>query len=127
VKFNNRLGLIQRNIYWKEGMYLKSRNENGDSTQAISIWSGVEFVKINPIRDQNISAGLYFRSFRTLIPFLSLNLNRSVNLRYSYETTAFSSKKYTAYTTKRHELALIIYKKRYSTIGTKFYKKLNLW
>ncbi len=127
VKLNNKFGLIQRNIYWKEGMYLKSRNENGDSSQSISIWAGVEFIKTNPVRDLNMSGGLYFRSFRTIIPYLNINLNRAINLRYSYETTVFSAKKYTAYTAKRHELAVILYKKRYTTIGTKFYKKLNLW
>lgn len=127
VKFNNKFGLIQRNIYWKEGMYLKSQNENGDSSQQISIWSGVEFVKTNPVRDFNLSGGLYFRSFRTIIPYVSININRAINLRYSYETTVFSSKKYTAYTAKRHELTTVLYKKRYTTLGTKFYKKLNLW
>lgn len=128
VRLSKNFGLIQRNIYWKEGMYLKSTNENKDTTkQEPPFWAGLEFVKTNPNRDQNINFGLYFRSFRTIIPFVSVNINRAMNFRYSYETTVFSAKKYTSYTAKRHELAMVIVHKKYSTLGTKFYKKINLW
>jgi hypothetical protein len=125
VKFNNKWGLIQKNIYSQEGLYFKSRNFR-DSLNIVAFWAGVEFIKTAPKSDFNVNFGFYTRSFRTVMPYLNINLGKYVNLRYSYETPINSSK-YTAYTAKRHEAALILYYGRNTAPGVRFYKKTNFW
>jgi len=139
LKLNSRWGIVQKNIYWKEGLYLKSKSENLDSIQLVSFWSGLEFFKTSrsfrrvkvPGRKTSLNAinlnfGLYTRSFRTIMPYLNLNLSNSLNLRYSYEELV-NFKKSTRYTLNRSEVAFIVNFGRNTVPGTKFYKKINFW
>ncbi|MEO8414741.1 MAG: hypothetical protein ABI472_13835 [Ginsengibacter sp.] len=125
IKLNNKWGLIQKNIYSQEGLYYRSRNEK-DTVKIVAFWSGVEFIKTNPKSSYNLNFGLYTRDFRTVMPYLNANLGRLANIRYSYEFPLNSSK-YTAYTAKRHEVALLLYYKRNTAPGVRFYKKTNFW
>ncbi|MBS1741827.1 MAG: type IX secretion system membrane protein PorP/SprF [Bacteroidetes bacterium] len=125
IKLNPKWGLIQKNIYWQEGLYYRSRNFR-DSLNIVSFWSGVELIKTQPRTDYNLNFGLYTRSFRTVMPYLNINLGKMVNIRYSYEFPLNSSK-YTAYTAKRHEAALVLYYGRNTAPGVRFYRKTNFW
>lgn len=125
LKLNDKWGLVQKNIYWQEGLYYRSKSF-GDSLEIVSFWTGVELYKTNPATNTNLNFGLYTRSFRTVMPYLNMNIGKVANLRYTYEHP-FNSSKYSAYTAKRHEVALILSYKRYTTPGTKFYKKVNFW
>lgn len=125
LRLNDKWGLVQKNIYWQEGLYYRSKSF-GDSLEIVSFWTGVEFYKVNPATNINFNFGLYTRSFRTVMPYININLGKIANIRYTYEHP-FNSKKYNAYTAKRNEVALILTHKRYTTTGTKFYKKVNFW
>ena len=125
IKLNSKWGLIQKNIYWQEGLYYRSRSFK-DSLNIVAFWAGAEFIKTAPRTDYNINFGLYTRSFRTVMPLLNINLGKVVNIRYSYEFPLNSSK-YTAYTAKRNEVALLLYYKRNTAPGVRFYKKTNFW
>jgi hypothetical protein len=125
VRFNDKWGLIQKNMYWQEGLYYRSKSF-GDSLEIVSFWTGVEMYKTNPKSNINVNFGLYTRSFRTVMPYLNINLGYIANLRYSYEHP-FNSKKFNAYSAKRNEVALILTMGRYTSPGTNFYKKANFW
>lgn len=125
LRLNDKWGFVQKNIYWQEGLYYRSKSFR-DSLEIISFWSGVELYKTNPSTNYNINFGLYTRSFRTIMPFLNINIGKIANIRYSYEHP-FNSKKFSAYSAKRNEVALILSYKRNTTTGTKFYKKTNFW
>lgn len=125
LRLNDKWGFVQKNIYWQEGLYYRSRSFN-DSLEIVSFWTGVEAYKVNPASNINLNFGFYTRSFRTIMPLLNLNLGKVANLKYTYEHPINSSK-YSAYTAKRHEVALILTYKRYTSPGTKFYKKVNFW
>ena len=125
IKLNNKWGLIQKNIYWQEGLYYRSRTFK-DSLNIVAFWAGVELIKTQPKTNYNVNFGLYTRSFRTVMPYLNINLGKIINFRYSYEFP-LNSAKYTAYTAKRHEAALILFYKRNTAPGVRFYKKTNFW
>ncbi|MEO6638054.1 MAG: type IX secretion system membrane protein PorP/SprF [Ginsengibacter sp.] len=125
IKLNSKWGLVQKNIYWQEGLYYRSRSF-GDSLNIVSFWAGAELIKTNPKTNYNVNFGLYTRSFRTVMPFLNINLGKVANIRYSYEFP-LNTAKYSAYTAKRHEAALILYYKRNTSPGTRFYNKTNFW
>ncbi len=125
VRLNDKWGLVQKNIYWQEGLYYRSKSFR-DSLEIISFWTGAEFYKVNPASNINLNFGFYTRSFRTLMPLLNINLGKVANLRYTYEHP-INSKKHNAYTATRHEVALILTYKRYTGPGVKFYKKVNFW
>jgi hypothetical protein len=125
IKLNQKWGLIQKNIYWQEGLYYRSRSFR-DSLNIVSFWTGVEFIRTQPKTPYNFNFGLYTRSFRTVMPYVNINLGKMVNVRYSYEFPLNSSK-FTAYTAKRHEAALIFYYQRNTAPGVRFYKKTNFW
>lgn len=126
LRLNKNWGIVQKNMYWQEGMYYRSTKLNGDSAQIVAFWSGLEFYKVNPVGKINVNYGIYTRNFQTIMPYLNINLGKIANLRYSYEMP-INSKKYTAYTAKRNEVALIFTYKRYTSPGTRFYKKVNFW
>ena len=130
LKLNSKWGIVQKNMYWQEGLYYRSNSlepvgELSDR-EIVSFWSGVEFYKVNPHSNYNVNFGFYTRSFRTLMPYLNINIGKVANLRYSYELP-INSNKFRAYTAKRSEIALILSYKRYSNPGTRFYKKMNFW
>jgi len=126
LRLNKNWGIVQKNMYWQEGMYYRSTKLNGDSAQIVAFWSGIEFYKVNPVGKINVNYGIYTRNFQTIMPYLNINLGKIANLRYSYEMP-INSKKYTAYTANRNEVALIFTYKRYTSPGTRFYKKVNFW
>lgn len=126
LKFNERWGIVQKNYYWQEGLYLRSKEFNKDSMHITDFWAGVEFYKTNPLKNTNLNFGLYTRSFRTVMPYLNMYLGKAVNLRATYEHP-LNFKKYTAYTAKRAEVAMIFSFKRNTNPGTEFYRKVNFW
>jgi hypothetical protein len=135
LKLNNKWGLVQKNVYWKEGLYYRSTNDytniavdkkNEWDAPFVSFWTGVEFYKINPKSDINLNFGLNSRNFRTLMPCFNLNIGKYVDLRYSYEMP-INSKIYRAYSAQRNEIGLVLSYGRNTTRGTNFYKKINFW
>jgi hypothetical protein len=131
LKLNNKWGLVQKNVYWKEGLYYRSKTDHESDTSdwdapLVSFWSGVEFYKINPKSNINLNFGFNSRSFRTLMPYFNLNIGKYVDLRYSYEMP-INSKKYKAYSAQRNEIGLVLSYGRNTSRGTNFYKKVNFW
>jgi len=126
LKLDDKWGFIQRNIYWEEGLYLRSRVFNGDNTHIVAFYSGVELYKTHPRSNYNLNFGLYTRSFKTVMPFVNINLGRMANLRYSYEFP-FNSRIYAANNAKRSELVLLLTYKRYTPPGLRFSRKVNYW
>jgi len=127
LKLNDRWGIVQKNYYWQEGLYLRSTQAiNKDSMHIQDFWAGLEFYKTQPESNVNFSFGLYTRSFRTVMPYMNLYLGKVVNLRASYEQP-LNFGKYNAYTAKRAEVALLLYHKRNTNPGTEFYRKVNFW
>lgn len=126
LKMNDNWGMVQRNIYWQEGLYLRSRVYNGDSSQITCFYSGAEFYKTNPKSVYNLNFGLYTRSFQTIMPFVNINLGRVANLRYSYEFP-FNSRRFPGVNSKRSEIVLLLTYKRYTPPGIRFSRKVNYW
>lgn len=126
IKLSDKWGLVQRNMYWGEGLYYKSTKFNGDSVHLESIWAGLELYKTEPLTKYNLNFGLYTRSFRTVMPYVNLSLGLIANLRCSYEFP-INPDRYTAYSAKRTEVALFLTYKKNSATGTRFYKKFNYW
>ncbi len=129
LHLNSKWGMVQKNMYWQEGLYYRSQSllpKDTTDREIVAFWSGVEFYKVNPVKNINVNFGFYTRSFRTMMPYLNVNLGKMANLRYSYELPINSSK-FKAYSAQRNEVALILTYKRYTSPGTKFYKKVNFW
>lgn len=126
LKLNEKWGIVQKNYYWQEGLYLRSRDFNKDSMHITDFWAGAEFYKTNPQSNVNLSFGLYTRSFRTVMPYINLYLGKVVNLRGSYETP-LNLNKFTAYTAKRAEIAMILTYRKNTNPGTELYRKVNFW
>lgn len=106
IALNNLRSLYINNIFWKEGLYWNSTAL--DANNIVTNWSGVEFKRSSDLNAFYADFGLYTRSFKTVMPYVSVNSPTGVNLRLSYEhpintkiTEATSS-----YTTKRIEFAL---------------------
>jgi hypothetical protein len=125
LKLNEKWGLVQKNIYWKEGLYYRSSNKK-DSLEIVAFWVGAECYKIDPTSKYNVNFGFYTRSFTTMMPVLRINLTNYIDFRYSYEFP-INSKKFPAYSAKRNEIGLILSYKRNSSVGSNFYKKINYW
>jgi hypothetical protein len=126
LKVLNKFGMIQRNIIWEEGLYLRSSVFNGDRVQKTAFYSGVELIKLDPKSIYNLNFGLYSRSFKTLMPYLNANLGRIATVRLSHELP-INSDRFNAYSAKRTEIALLLSYKRYTSPGVRFYKKSNFW
>lgn len=127
LRLSDKWGIVQKNFYWQEGLYLRSRvGVNNDSMHIQDFWAGLEFYKTQPASKINLSFGLYTRSFRTVMPYLNLYLGKVVNVRASYEQP-LNFGKFNAYTAKRAEIALLLSYKRNTNPGTEFYSKVNFW
>lgn len=126
LRLNNKWGIVQKNYYWQEGMYLRSRSFNADSMHISDFWAGLEFYKTQPESNVNFSFGLYTRSFRTVMPYANLYLGKVVNLRASYEQP-LNFGKFDAYTARRLEVALLLSYRKNTNPGTEFYRKVNFW
>jgi hypothetical protein len=125
LRLNNTWGIVQKNLYWQEGLYYRSR-DTADGYSINTFWTGLEFYKVDPAKDININFGFYSRSFKTLMPYLNIGLSRLANIRYTYEQPINSSK-FKAYNAKRNEISLIITAGRQTKMASRFYKKLNFW
>jgi hypothetical protein len=125
LRFNDKWGMVQKNMFWKEGLYLRSRNTD-DNLEITAFWTGLELYRTDPTGKINPNFGFYTRNFQTMMPYLNLNFGRFVNVRYSYELP-INSIKFPAYSAKRNEVSLIITAGRQTAPGTRFYKKLNFW
>jgi hypothetical protein len=125
LKMNEKWGAVMRNMYWKEGLYYRSRSYK-DSLEIVSFWSGLELYKVNPAKKYNINYGLYTRSFKTFMPYLNINFDNWGNLRYTHEQP-FNSKQFRAYNAVRDEISFIYTLGRNTSPGTRFYKKMQYW
>ena len=125
IKANEKWGAIFRNMYWKEGLYYRSRTYK-DSLEIQCFWSGVELYKINPAKKFNLNFGLFTRSFKTYMPYLNINVSNFGTIRYSHEEP-FNSKQFRAYNAVRDELSLSLTLGRNSVPGNRFYKKMQYW
>lgn len=130
VKYNNKRGLVQKNMYWQEGLFLRSSTLNPSKpldTLISSFWAGAELYKINPKEDAiNVNYGFYMRNFRTFMPYFNIDFFNKGNVRISYEHP-INPPKFKAYTVKRTEIALILSIDRNTSPGTRFFKKVNFW
>jgi hypothetical protein len=125
LKLNSTWGIVQRNLFWQEGLYYRSRSFD-DSLEITALWSGLEFFKVNPKKSINANFGIYTRSFRTMMPYVNVGFGNNVNLRCSYEHP-INSIRFPAYSAKRTEVALIVTPGRQTKPAAKFYQKLNFW
>jgi hypothetical protein len=125
LKLNSKWGIVQRNLFWQEGLYYRSTSFD-DSLEVTALWSGIEFFKVNPKKSVNANFGFYTRSFRTMMPYVNVSIGNNVNVRGSYELP-INSRKFPAYSADRGELALITSLGRQSKPATRFYQKLNFW
>ncbi len=125
LRVNDKWGFVQKNLYWQEGLYYRSKSFK-DSLNITDFWCGTEFYRTEPKSFFNLNAGFYTRSFRTLMPVLNLNLGRIATIRATYEHP-INTKKYNAYNAKRAEVSMVFTYGRKTTLGTRFYKKVNFW
>ncbi len=125
LKMNENWGAVLRNMYWKEGLYYRSRTL-GDSLEIVCFWSGIELYKTSLTKKYNVNYGLYTRSFKTFMPYLNINIANWGNIRYTHEQP-FNSKKYRAYNAIRDEISIIYSIGRNTEPGTRFYKKMQYW
>ena len=125
LRFNDKWGMVQKNMFWQEGLYYRSRNTD-DNLEITAFWTGVELYRTDPKGKINPNFGFYTRNFKTMMPYLNLTCGRSINIRYSYEHP-INSIKFPAYSAKRNEVSLIITAGRQTNPGARFYKKLNFW
>ena len=104
INVSSKRSLVFNNIFWSEGLYWRSTAL--DLYTLVANWSGAEFVRTNKSDDKlSMNYGLYTRSFKTAMPYLSVFPGRGINLRVSYEFP-IASQLYQSYTAKRFELAL---------------------
>lgn len=125
LRLNNKWGIVQKNMFWQEGLYYRSR-DTADGNYINAFWSGLEFYKVDPLKEINVNFGFYTRSFRTLMPYLNIGLSRFANIRYTYEHP-INSNRFKAYNAKRNEISLIVTAGRQTKAASRFYKKLNFW
>jgi outer membrane protein OmpA-like peptidoglycan-associated protein len=98
--------LVYNNIFWSEGLYWRSNWI--DLYTLVANWSGVEFVKTDMSDNKfAMNYGLYTRSFKTVMPYLSAFPGRGTNLRISYEIPIATQQLYQSYTAKRFELSIL--------------------
>ena len=124
-KLSQRWAIVQKNIYWGEGLYWRSTSYV-DSLHIISLWTGFEFYRTQPKSGVNLNFGFYSRSFKTLMPMVILGLGPIATVRATYEFP-INSAKYRAYTAHRTEISFLFTYKRNTPTGTRIYKKFNYW
>jgi len=125
LRFNDKWGMVQKNMFWQEGLYYRSRNTD-DNLEITAFWTGLELYRTDPEGSINPNFGLYTRNFKTIMPYFNLTCGRFINLRYSYEQP-INSIKFPGYSAKRSEVSLIVTAGRQTKPGTRFFKKLNFW
>jgi hypothetical protein len=125
-KVSDRFSLIQKNVFWTEGLYLRSRSTL-DSANIVTLWGGVELHDMKPQHQLYMHYGLYTRSFRTIMPYISFNLKAGLNVRWSYEW-ALNGSAFPAYSADRAEVGISysFFKKR-SKGKNDSYLRYDLW
>lgn len=103
-KVSDRWSLVQKNVFWSEGLYLRSRAVS-DSQNIVTLYAGLELHDLKPKKKFYMNYGLYTRSFKTLMPYLSMNLRPGLNVRMSYEW-ALNGGLFPAYTADRAEIGI---------------------
>lgn len=111
--------LYINNIFWKEGLYWRSTAL--DANNLVTNWSGVEWKRHTDRKRFYADFGLYSRSFKTLMPYLSAYSPTGLNFRFSFEFP-FNSKYFEAYTARRLEAVL-----RYSLFRDKNVKQITAY
>jgi hypothetical protein len=99
-----------KSMYWADGLFWLSttNKDRGTDEYKVSAWAGVELHK-NANKDYKkikVNYGLHTRSFKTIMPLVSVLYNDKLNLRATYEYP-MNSKNFVAYRAKRMEVALI--------------------
>lgn len=122
IAINDLRSLYINNIFWKEGLYWNSRAL--DANNVVTNWSGVEWKRSSDFNEFYADFGLYTRSFKTVMPYVSVNSPTGLNLRLSYEhpINAKITEATSSYTTKRLELAL-----HYTLFKDKRRKEINAY
>lgn len=104
MKLSKKRSIAFQSMYWADGLYWRSRVY--DSDNLVAFWTGVEILNSKAENGFSVDYGIYSRTFRTFMPYLSLHFNKVLNFRMSYEwpfnSTAFESNR-----AKRGEAALI--------------------
>ena len=104
TSISNRYNIVQRNIFWSEGLYFRS-NASFDSSQILTMWNGIELKRKSIGKGISFDYGLYARSFRTILPMVTAHLGRALDLKISQEWPINSSRAL-AYTAVRTEFFL---------------------
>lgn len=104
TSLNNRYDIVQRNIFWSEGLYFRS-NTSFDSSQILAMWNGFELKRKSVGKGISFDYGLYSRSFRTILPMVTAHLGKSLDLKVSQEWPVNSSRAI-SYSAVRTELFL---------------------
>lgn len=104
TSINNRYNIVQRNVFWSEGLYFRS-NASFDSSQILTMWNGIELKRKSVDKGLSFDFGLYSRSFRTILPLVTAHFGKSLDLKLSQEWPVNSSRAL-SYTAVRTELFL---------------------
>ena len=83
IKLPNQHSLVFRTIFWKEGLYFRSKRL--DNYDISATWNSVEISDRNKQHKIRLTGGLGMRSYQTILPFLEINLGKSLMLSTSYE------------------------------------------
>ena len=105
IKTNPRNALLFKNIYYSEGLYYTSSDP--DNNQAIANWMGIEVQRLRPRNGVFAHYGMYTRSFKTIMPYLSIHWGRNMNTRFSYEKPINLKFNSFTYNANRLEMAMI--------------------
>ena len=124
-KVSKKWAAVQKNVYWGEGLYWRSTTIK-DSLNIISLWTGIEFYKTQPLSNVNLNFGFYSRSFKTIMPMAILGIGPLATIRATYEFP-INSARFKAYTAKRTEISALFTINRNTATGTRIYKKFNYW
>jgi len=124
INLSKKFMISQKNVFWREGLYLKSSGI--DTSLKNEIWSGVELNRRdNSSKKVKFEGGIYTRSLKTIMPYGSLLIGQSINLRLSYEWP-ISNATYKSYTANRFETALVFsFGKSYFGKNQLFKNQLN--
>ena len=115
VNVSKNFMLVQKNVYWREGFYLRSSKI--DSTFKNEIWTGFEFRRRNTRQKKMMfEGGFYTRSMKTLMPYGTILIGQAINIKLSYEWP-LSKANYVAYTATRFETAIMF------SLGKAFFDK----
>jgi hypothetical protein len=79
----NKRSLFFRSIFWKEGLYFRSKKL--DAYDISSTWNSFEISDKKMKHQIRFTWGLGVRSFQTIMPFVDVNLGNSLMLSASYE------------------------------------------